>query len=125
MGPGSVERRTKALLYRAVSIANRCAFCIAANTPYARKAGISDEEMRALEAGEEGGFSAAEQAALSYARSLTRAGTASASERDNLERLFTSEQIVELTLVIAMSNFTNRFNNGLNILPEGQESSGS
>ena len=37
-----------------------------------------------------------------------------------MEQHFTGEQIVEITLVIAMSNFTNRFNNGLNILPEGQ-----
>ena len=31
---------------------------------------------------------------------------------------FTDEQIVEITLVIAMANFTNRFNNGLDIFPE-------
>jgi alkylhydroperoxidase family enzyme len=30
---------------------------------------------------------------------------------------FTHEQIVEITLVAAMANFTNRFNNGLEILP--------
>src|ERR1035438_1697463 len=45
MGPGSVERRVKALLYLACSYANRCAFCIAANTPGARKAGVTEQEI--------------------------------------------------------------------------------
>ena len=36
----------------------------------------------------------------------------------NLAEHFTSEQIVEMTLVAGVANFNNRFNNGLNILPE-------
>jgi alkylhydroperoxidase family enzyme len=31
---------------------------------------------------------------------------------------FNNEQIVEITLVASLANFTNRFNNGLQILPE-------
>ena len=31
---------------------------------------------------------------------------------------FTSEQIVEITLLAGLANLNNRFNNGLNILPE-------
>jgi alkylhydroperoxidase family enzyme len=30
---------------------------------------------------------------------------------------YTHEQMVEITLVVALANFTNRFNNGLEILP--------
>ena len=33
---------------------------------------------------------------------------------------FSEEQLVELTLVIAMANFTNRFNNGLNVQVESE-----
>jgi uncharacterized peroxidase-related enzyme len=120
MGPGSVDRRIKLLVYLVVSIANQCAFCIAANTPGARKVGITDEEMRAIETEQNGGFSAAEQAVVAYARELTRSATANEARRETLSQHFTDEQIVEITLVVAMSNFTNRFNNGLNILPEGQ-----
>jgi len=37
--------------------------------------------------------------------------------REELFAHFTQEQIVEITLVAAMANFTNRFNNGLQMLP--------
>jgi AhpD family alkylhydroperoxidase len=40
VGPGSVDRRTKVMAYLVTSYANRCAFCIAANVPGGRKAGL-------------------------------------------------------------------------------------
>ena len=46
VGPGSVDRRIKVMVYLATSFANRCAFCIAANLPGARKAGLTEEEMQ-------------------------------------------------------------------------------
>jgi uncharacterized peroxidase-related enzyme len=115
-GPGSVDRRTKMMLYLATSYANRCAFCIASNLPGARKAGVTEEELQALEAGQDDSFSPAERAAIRYARELTTSAQA-ATSREELFQHFTHEQIVEITLVIAMANFTNRFNNGLEILP--------
>ena len=52
-----------------------------------------------------------------YADRLTRA--AGAGLRDGalaeLKRHFSEDQIVELTLVVSMANFTNRFNNGLRL----------
>jgi uncharacterized peroxidase-related enzyme len=117
VGPGSVARRVKSLVYLASSYANKCPFCIASNLPGARKAGVTDEEIAALEAEKNDLFPADEQAALNYARELTR--TANANEtRAALAAHFNDEQIVEITLVIGLSNFTNRFNNGLQILPE-------
>jgi len=117
VGPGSVARRLKLMVYLACSYANRCPFCIAGNLAGAAKAGLKEEEIRALEAEKDDGFSEPERAAIAYARELTR--TANAVEtRDALRAHFTDEQIVEITLVVAMSNFTNRFNNGLGILPE-------
>jgi alkylhydroperoxidase family enzyme len=40
------------------------------------------------------------------------------ASRAALAAHFSGEQIAEITLVICMANFTNRFNNGLQILPE-------
>ena len=117
VGPGSVDRRTKVMVYLATSYANQCAFCIAANLPGGRKAGLTDDEMRALENWRDEGFSPAERAAIRYARELTRTAHAQTS-REEMFQHFTHEQIVEITLVVAMANFTNRFNNGLGILPE-------
>jgi AhpD family alkylhydroperoxidase len=115
-GPGSVERRLKSLLYLTTSYANRCAFCIASSLPGARKGGVTERELEALEAGSDELFSAPERAAIRYARELTASAHAG-DTREELFAHFTHEQIVEITLVIAMANFTNRFNNGLEILP--------
>ena len=117
MGPGSVERRLKELVYLACSYANECAFCTAAHTATGKKAGITEEEMRALQTEQDHGFSAPERAVILYARELTQSAAADDS-RGALQEHFNDEQIVEITLVAAMANFTNRFNNGLTILPE-------
>ena len=117
MGPGSVERRMKELVYLAVAYANKCAYCTAAHTATGRKAGVTEDEMRALRTGQDQGFSAPERAAIQYARELTRTADGEAT-RGALHEHFNDEQIVELTLVAAMANFTNRFNNGLSVQPE-------
>ena len=49
---------------------------------------------------------------------MTRACADEFGTRENLREHFSEEQLVELTLVIALANFTNRFNNGLNVQVE-------
>ncbi len=117
MGRGSVERRVKELVYLTASYANECAYCTASHLATGRKAGITEEEIQALQTGQDHSFAAAEKAAIAYARELTQQADASET-RDALYEHFSDEQIVELTLVAAMANFTNRFNNGLDIEPE-------
>jgi uncharacterized peroxidase-related enzyme len=117
MGPGSVERRIKELVYLTCSFANECAFCTAAHLATSKKAGLTEDEIKALQTEQDHGFSEPERAAIRYARELTQ--TAEADEtRDTVLEHFSHEQVVEITLVAAMANFTNRFNNGLQILPE-------
>lgn len=117
MGPGSVERRIKELVYLTCSYANECAFCTAAHLVSGRKAGITEDELKALQTEQDHNFSEPERAAIRYARELTQSAAADESRALLLEH-FTNEQAVEITLVAAMANFTNRFNNGLQILPE-------
>jgi uncharacterized peroxidase-related enzyme len=117
MGPGVVDRRIKELVYLICSYANKCAFCTASHVATGKKAGITDDEMRALQAGQYQNFSEPEWAAIRYARELTQHATADES-RAGLFHHFNDEQVVEITLVAAIANFTNRFNNGLGILPE-------
>lgn len=116
MGPGSVERRIKELVYLASSYTNYCAYCTASHTASAKKAGITEQEMQSLQAKVDEGFSAPELAAIRYARELTGTAAAAAT-REALSAHFNDEQIVEITLVAATANWTNRFNNGLGILP--------
>ena len=116
-GPGSVSRRVKELVYLACSYSNSCAFCLASHLSGGRKAGIGDDEIRALEAGNDTGFPPEERAVIAYARELTKTAHAETT-REELRRHYNDEQIVEITLVAGMANLTNRFNNGLGIMPE-------
>ena len=117
MGPGLVERRIKELVYLAVSFANECPYCSAAHSASGKKAGVTEDELAALRTEQDAPFSFPERAAIQYARELTR--TADARDtREALAEHFSSEQIVEITLIVAMANFTNRFNNGLELKPE-------
>jgi uncharacterized peroxidase-related enzyme len=117
VGPGSVERRIKELVYLACSIANECGYCTASHTASGKRAGITEDELRALQTEQDHLFSNQERAAIRYARELTRDADAP-DTRDALFEHFDNQQIVEITLVAAMANFTNRFNNGLMLQPE-------
>jgi uncharacterized peroxidase-related enzyme len=117
MGAGSVDRRLKELAYLACSYANECAYCTAAHVASGKKAGVTAEEMQAIQTEQDHGFSQQERAVIRYARELTRTADAEES-RDALFEHFNDEEIVEITLVAAMANFTNRFNNGLKVQPE-------
>jgi uncharacterized peroxidase-related enzyme len=117
MGPGSVERRAKELVYLACAYANECAYCTAAHVTSGKKAGISEDELRALQTEQDHVFPEPERALIQYAREVTRTADA-ADSRDALLEHFTDEQVIEITLVAAMANFTNRFNNALQVNPE-------
>jgi uncharacterized peroxidase-related enzyme len=117
MGPGATDRRTKELAYLTASIANECAYCTAAHKATARKAGITEEEIRAIETEQYQDFTLADRAVIQYARELTTAADANETSQP-LFRSFNDEQVVEITLVVAMANFTNRLNNGLDLEPE-------
>src|SRR5579872_1499907 len=58
MGPGSVERRMKELVYLSVSFANECAYCSEAHIASSRKAGITGDELTALRNEQDPPFSA-------------------------------------------------------------------
>jgi uncharacterized peroxidase-related enzyme len=117
MGAGSVDRRTKELVYLTVSYTNKCAYCTAAHVASGAKAGVTEDEMRALQGGQDSGFSAPERAAIQYARELTLTADG-AGTRAALNAHYNDEQIVEITLIAALANLTNRFNNGLDLAPE-------
>jgi uncharacterized peroxidase-related enzyme len=118
MGRGSLDRRLKEMVYLAVSTVNECKYCTEDHLRGARKAGLSEREIEDIESETNQHFTAAEQTALHYAREMTRACADEFGTREHLHQHFTEEQLVELTLVVAMANFTNRFNNGLNVQVE-------
>ena len=81
---------------------------------------MSDEQLAALDFYQRSpAFSEKEKAVLLYAERMTRG--AAALREGSLEALrkhYGEEQIVELTLVIAVANFTNRFNDAVGVEPD-------
>lgn len=66
-----------------------------------------------------GAFDEKDKAILNYTQLVTRA--ASAIREETLEGLrshYSEDQIVELTLIICLANFTNRFNDALQVTPD-------
>ena len=114
MGPGSLDRKLKEMVYLAVSFVNECKYCTEHHLRGARKAGLSEREIEDIESETNQHFSPREQNALHFAREMTRACADEGSTREHLREYFNDEQLVELTLVVSMANFTNRFNNALN-----------
>ncbi len=65
VGPGSVERRIKELVYLTCSYANECAYLHSRRTwPARKKAGITEEEIQALQTEQDQFFSEPERAAI-------------------------------------------------------------
>jgi len=58
-------------------------------------------------------YSTREQAALHYARELTRTASVDDSVRYRAQEHSSTDEFVELTILVGLANFTNRFNNGL------------
>jgi uncharacterized peroxidase-related enzyme len=121
MGTGTLDRRLKEMIYLAVSFVNECKYCRSHHEETAREAGITDREIEDIENETDQNFTPRERMALRYAREMTREAEADGDTQDALWKLFTEEQLVELTLIVSLANFTNRFSNGLGIPVEGKE----
>ena len=81
-----------------------------------RKHGITDAELEALAAGDWGeSFSAAERAALKYARAVTNGNTVEDEIFDPLQQHFSEEAIIELTATITFEICAAKFNRALEI----------
>ncbi len=77
---------------------------------------MSEEQLAAVAADDLRVFEPAWRAALEFANDVTRHGGVVSDDRfAALSGHFGTEEIVEITAVIALFNYFNRFANGLNI----------
>lgn len=112
---GSIEPDLRALVEVRVSQINGCAFCVDSHSNEARRAGVSQQRLDCLCVWEESElFDERECAALSWAEVLTDVANSGASDEyyDALGEYFSEEEIVDLTLIIAMMNTWNRIGVG-------------
>ncbi len=64
-------------------------------------------------------FDEKEKATILYAERMTRGAAAIRSGTlEELQKYYSEDQIVELTVVICVANFTNRFNDALQVEPD-------
>jgi uncharacterized peroxidase-related enzyme len=121
MGEGTVPVLLKELLWVRVSHLNECRYCLASHTVLARRRGASEELLDALQ--DRGGpaLGALEpgwQAALEYAQALHGTGHGvSDTLYARLAEAWEPGQIVEITMVIGLTEYFNRFNNALRVAP--------
>lgn len=108
----SLEKSLVELVRLRASQINGCSYCIDVHASDARKAGESERRLTTLSVWREAPFfSERECAALEWTESLTLVADTHVPD-DVWERVqpqFTSEEIVELTLVITTINAWNRF----------------
>ncbi len=107
----SIDKKLQELIKMRVSQINGCAFCLDMHATEARKLGESQQRLDCLPAwGECNLFDAAERAALGWAEALTDVSHTHApdDDYDALVPHFSEQQIVDLTLVVAMINAWNR-----------------
>ena len=64
-------------------------------------------------------FDEKEKVTIRYADGVTRGAAAMTGRSlEAMQKFFTEDEIVELTLVICVANFTNRFNDALQVVPD-------
>jgi uncharacterized peroxidase-related enzyme len=117
---GSVEAKYKELAYLKTALTNGCEYCFRAHSASGKKNGVTEDQIKALAFFQRSQvFDPKEKAVILYAERLTRGASAMrATALQELKQYFNDDQIVELTLVISIANFTNRFNDALNIAPD-------
>jgi uncharacterized peroxidase-related enzyme len=117
---GTVEPKYKELVYLRASMTNGCEYCSRAHMASAKGAGVTAEQIAALPFYVRSPlFTDKEKATILYADRVTRgAATIRLPELEEIHKYYDEGQIVELTLVACMANFTNRFNDALELIPD-------
>ena len=105
------------------SVTEACPFCLDMNSYQAGPAGLSDEELRLLQLGQEASsttLSPRELVAIAYTRAISSTPLAFSEElRLNLSRSFTEREIVILASTAAQVNYWARTIQALGIEPAG------
>lgn len=109
--PGTLSKQDKEIIKLVVSVSAGCDYCVAAHFLLGKLTGLSADALKKVIAGQDTGN--AKQDALAHlVRLLTQtSGTISNEEFAAIKAAgYTDAEIVEISLVIALTAFTNVFN---------------
>jgi len=108
---GSIDPSLKALVEIRVSQINGCAYCVDLHSNEARALGVPLQKLDCLVVWKESGlFTEAEMAALDWAENVTYISDATDMDLklEGLLKLFSENEAVDLTFIIAVMNALNR-----------------
>ncbi len=115
MDNAPTDQKLKWKIAYIVSEINKCDFCVDVSKLKLKEFGLEEKEMKDIEKT----CNEAECIAIDYAKEVTKhAYKIDQNLIKNLKKHFSDEQIVEITAVVGLFNFINRFNDALGILPE-------
>ena len=111
LAAGSLSKQDAETVKLAVSAATGCDYCVAAHSVLSKLAGLSADAIRKIREGQSTG-DAKRDALVSFARTLvTTGGTLSDAQFAAIKTAgYTDQQLVEISLAIALTIFTNVFN---------------
>lgn len=122
-----VDQEYLELCVLAVSVQNQCDYCVYHHTPLALETSLDEAKVQAVVEGrwaDSDRFDETERLVLRYAEQIARDANRVDEELfAALKERFRSQQLVELTVRIAMAGFFNRFNSvlQLDMEPAAQE----
>jgi uncharacterized peroxidase-related enzyme len=115
MDDAPVDKMLKWKIAYVVSEMNKCEFCVSVSKKMLTGMGMSEEEMGKLEED----LNEKEQVAMDYAKAATEhAYNIDEAIFDKMKQHYSDEEIVEITSVVGLFAFINRFNDSLGVLPD-------
>ncbi len=106
--------KLRELAYFISSQINQCAYCSHYHREAAIKAGVTEKQLADIASySQSDAFDDQEKAVLAYAEQLTKTANVDKETVDKLS--LDEEQLVSLAATVALANFTNRVNHGLDI----------
>src|SRR5262249_26516598 len=114
MGRMKLDPKLRELAYLKASQVNGCDYCQHYHTKSGKAAGLTEGQIGSVARAEPGGdYSELEWDVLRFADQVTRKAKADDALVARLKRHLSDRELVELTLAVALANFTNRVNEAL------------
>lgn len=114
-----IDRHLRELIQIKVSLVNACRYCVDVHKAVARTLGVPAKLVENLENPISTAFSDKELVAIEYAEQVTKDARRVSDELfSRLKMHFDDRQIVELTTIIGLFNWFNRFVDALQVEPD-------
>ncbi len=113
---GDLDPKLRELAYLKASQLNHCKYCLHYHTGAARKVGVTDVQVQALEDYEQSSaYSDLEKLVLRFAEQWTQQGKVDAEVVAALSQKLSPSQLIVLAATVGLANWTNRFNETFDI----------